>query len=156
MRKVLVIIVLFAVFVQTKAQVVDDAFKAEVAKTIKLQRMDKLFSEGLRVQIKTLVDQGKIKPENQNRLITDLTQSFMPLIVRKLEKIIVKNYTLEELKTDEFLSCFTCGPKRNTSNVSVFRRSRENDEIRTCSTQNGGDTSSLLSTIIVLLPCLML
>lgn len=56
MRKLFLLFALFVVFVQTKAQVVDDAYKAEVTKIIRLQRLDRMYSETIRAQMKIQVD----------------------------------------------------------------------------------------------------
>lgn len=98
MRKVFLLFALFVVFVQTKAQVVDDAYKAEVAKIIRLQRLDRMYSETIRAQMKIQVDQGKIPPEKLDLLTTDLTKFAMPLIVKKMLKLYRQYYTIEELK----------------------------------------------------------
>lgn len=98
MRKVFLFFALFVVFVQTKAQVVYDAYKAEVAKIIRLQRLDRMYSETIRAQMKIQVDQGKIPPEKLDLLTTDLTKFAMPLIVKKMLKLYRQYYTIEELK----------------------------------------------------------
>lgn len=98
MKKTAIFFTLLSIFFQAKAQVVDDAFKAEVAKAFELQKTDTLFAESVRLQMQYLVDEGKMTSENLNLFIDESTKFCMPLLLERMEELYKQYFTLDELK----------------------------------------------------------
>lgn len=98
MKKTAILFTLLSIFFQAKAQVVDDAFKAEVAKAFELQKTDTLFAESVRLQMQYLVDEGKMTSENLNLFIDESTKFCMPLLLERMEELYKQYFTLDELK----------------------------------------------------------
>lgn len=98
MRKILFVFALLSILTQTKAQTVDNSFKAEVAKAFELQKTKETMTETMRLQMLPLVEQGKITSDNLNRFVVELVEFMLPFMLEKMVKLYEQYFTLDEIK----------------------------------------------------------
>ena len=91
----------------TFAQTNTSEYEKEMERTILLQGQAEMFAETLKEQLNPLVEEGKMSSEQQEKVIKELSEYMVPLIVAKEKEMIKENYSLEELKE---LNAFLASP----------------------------------------------
>ena len=98
MKKFLTIIVSALFAVSLNAQPPQDAFAAEVLKSIELQHTAETMSETMRLNLQPLVANGTMTSENLNAYCQKISEIMLPKLLERMIELYQQNFTLSEMK----------------------------------------------------------
>ena len=97
MKKILLFMALL-VSATVQAQTYEEAFRAEVEKTIELQHSMDVFIETLKMQFQKLTENGTLDTEKLQPLVEEIGQAMVPALTERMQEVYKENFTLDELK----------------------------------------------------------